>query len=371
MDKSNLAEIRKALRKDEPPVDWIYSFYVTPENELSWQSFRKFLSFDEDEMFRHKEILTKSLMGSFGRELFPAPLASQAEKLFALRTLDEPGEEILEEFAGEVVTAYPHTDPYYACLARITYDVPAMSTDHRRLEDGDVVFQSLLFSISTAALSKPALGYSEESGVAELDRRWTIGVPVEGFLYPSFNERIGDMNEVLYRAKKEISGDLFGTFFDSTIPANAKVQKDAFNTLMDSLNISMEEATGIQEDLSHLEAENVTVLEKEDAKKLAERCGIDTEEFDESYDDIIGDVPLSVSALKDPAVVVATDSATIKIPADKAGLVKTRVIDGVNYIMIPIDGAVLVNGIPTSNHLSDDNYAPNEKLDGDDVLDEA
>ena len=35
MDKSNLAEIRKALRKNDPPVDWIYAFYVTPDNECN------------------------------------------------------------------------------------------------------------------------------------------------------------------------------------------------------------------------------------------------------------------------------------------------------------------------------------------------
>ena len=166
MDKSNLAEIRKALRRNEPPVDWIYAFYVTPDNELSWQSFRKFLSFDEDEMFRHKDILKKAVSGSFGRELFSVELGSQAEKLFALRTADEPDEEILEEFAGEIISSYAHTDPYYACLARITYDVPALSTDRRKLEDGDVVFQSLLFTICPASLSKPALGYSDVSGVS-------------------------------------------------------------------------------------------------------------------------------------------------------------------------------------------------------------
>ena len=368
MDKSNLAEIRKALRKNDPPVDWIYAFYVTPDNELSWQSFRKFLSFDEDEMFRHKEILKKSISGSFGRELFSVELSSQAEKLFALRTADEPDEEILEEFAGSIIASYTHTDPYYACLARITYDVPAMSSDRRKLEDGDVVYQALLFSISPAALSKPALGYNETSGVSELDRRWTIGAPAEGFLYPAFSDRIGDLNKVLYRAKKEISGELFNAFFDSSIPANAKEQKDAFNTLMDSLNITVEEAAGIQEDLSHLEAENVAVLEKTDAKKLAERCGIDTTDFDESYDEIIGDVPLSISALRDPAVVVATDSATIKIPADKSRFIKTRVIDGVTYIIIPVDGAVLVNGIPTvaEELKSRTGIEPDDEYDADD-----
>ena len=96
-----------------------------------------------------------------------------------------------------------------------------------------------------------------------------------------------------------------------------------------------------------LEAENFTVLEKNDALKLAERIGADTENFDEVYDDIIGDIPLTIPALRENSVVVSTDSATIKIPFDRASFIKTRVIDGVTYIVIPVDGAVIVNGIPS------------------------
>ena len=207
MDKSNLVEIRKVIRKNEPPIDWIYSFYVTPDNELAWQSFRKFLSFDEDESFRFKDILKKSLSGTQGKELFSVPLDSQSEKLFSLRTMDEADEEILQEFAGHVISSYTHTDPYLAVCARITYDVPGMSSDRRKLEDGEVVFQSILFAICPAKLSSPALGFDDAEGVSELTRRWTIGAPVEGFLYPSFNDRIGDLSEVLYRSKKEISSE--------------------------------------------------------------------------------------------------------------------------------------------------------------------
>lgn len=346
MDKSNLAEIRKVIRKNDPPVDWIYSFYVTPENELAWQSFRKFLSFDEDESFRFKDILKKSLSGTQGKELFSVPLDSQSEKLFSLRTMDEADEEILQEFAGHVISSYTHTDPYLAVCARITYDVPGMSSDRRKLEDGEVVFQSILFAICPAKLSSPALGFDDAEGVSELSRRWTIGAPVEGFLYPSFNDRIGDLSEVLYRSKKEISGELFAEFFNAELPYTAKMQKEAFNTLMDSLNVSVESAAVLQEDLAHLDAEDISVLEKNDVKKLAERCGIETEHFDESFDDIIGTIPLDIAAIRENAIVVATDSATIKVPAEKSRFIKTRVIGGVSYILIPVDGAVLVNGIP-------------------------
>lgn len=347
MDKSNLAEIRKILRKNDPPIDWIYGFYVSPDNELCWQSFRKFLSFDEDEMFRHKDNIKKAVAGTQGRELFSVSLSSQSEKLFALRHMEDEDTELLEEFTGHVIASYQHTDPYYAMLARITYDVPAMSSDRRKLEDGEVVYQSLLFSICPAQLSKPTLGYNDGEGVTELTRRWTIGAPTEGFLYPSFNDRIGDLNEVLYRSKKEITGELFREFFDADLPVTASMQKDAFNTLMDSLNVKMESAAAIQEDLARLEAENFTVLEKNDALKLAERIGADTENFDEIYDDIIGDIPLAIPALRENSVVVSTDSATIKIPFDRASSIETRVIDGVTYIVIPVDGAVIVNGIPS------------------------
>ena len=348
MDKEALGEIRKLLRRDEPPIDWVYCFYVSPENEITWQSFRKFLSFDMDEAFRYKDLFKKALAGTPGRELFSVSLASQSDKLSELRLLENADEETLSSFAEAVAGAYTHTDPYFAFAARIVYDVPAKGSDHRRLEDGDTVYQSILFAICPAQLSKPALGYDDFSGVTELTRRWTIGQPLEGFLYPAFTDRIGDLNEVLYRAKKEISGELYSAFFDAELPVTADMQKEAFRTLLDALDVSLESASQVQEDLEHLDGENVTILEKNEAKKLAERCGIDTSDFDETYDDTIGDVPLSIPAIRESAVIVTTDSATIKVANEKAQLITTRVIDGISYILIPADGSVLVNGVPAS-----------------------
>lgn len=348
MNKKDITEIRKIMKKENTPVDWIYSFYVTPDNELVWQSLRKFISFNEDEVFRYTEILKKSLAGTIGKELFSAGLASQPEELLAIRSSDSPSEESLEAFAGDIMASYAHTDPYFACLARITYDVPARASDGRALEDGDMVYQALLFTICPAALSKPALGYDDVSGVSELGRRWTVGTPSEGFLYPSFHERATDANEVFYRSKKSISKGLFDAFFEADVPVAAQEQKEAFASLMDALNIGMEEAAGIQEDLAQLEAEGVSELEAGDIKKLAERCGIDTEGFDSAYTETVGDIPLTVSAIRDPAVVISTGSAVIKIPADRSQFVKTRMIDGVSYITVPVDGVVIVNGIPAS-----------------------
>ena len=349
MDKNNLAEIRKALRKDHPPVDWVFSFYVTPENEIAWKSFRKYASLDQDEQFRHKDIFKKALSGAFGKELASVALPEQAPELFGLRELEQEDPDLLNAFASDVAASFDHTNPYYAMLARITYDVPAMASDRRRLEDGEVVFQSLLFAICPAQLSKPALGYSDTDGVAELSRRWTIGAPTEGFLYPAFADRIGDLNEVLYRAHKEISPGLFKMFFgDAEKPVTAKEQKEIFNSLMDAMDVTMESASLLQNDLANLAAEEVTVLEKETARGLAERCGITTENFDETFEEVVGDVPLTITALLEKSVTIATDSATIRLPADRAQLVRTEMLGKILCLVLPVDGAILVNGIPAS-----------------------
>ena len=349
MDKNNLAEIRKALRKDHPPVDWVYSFYVTPENEIAWKSFRKYASLDQEEQFRHKDIFKKALSGAFGKELSSVALPEQAPELFGLRTLEQEDPDLLNAFAADVAASFDHTNPYYAMLARITYDVPALAADRRRLEDGEVVFQSLLFAICPAQLSKPALGYSDTDGVAELSRRWTIGAPTEGFLYPAFADRIGDLNEVLYRAHKEISPGLFKMFFgDAEKPVTAKEQKEIFNSLMDAMDVTMESASLLQNDLANLAAEEVEVLEKEAARALAERCGISTENFDETFEEVVGDVPLTINALLEKSVTIATDSATIRLPADRAQLVRTEMLGRILCLVLPVDGAILVNGIPAS-----------------------
>jgi hypothetical protein len=41
---------------------------------------------------------------------------------------------------------------------------------------------------------------------------------------------------------------------------------------------------------------------------------------------------------------VKTDSVVLKVPSDKAQLIETRKINGRDYILIPADGTVTVNG---------------------------
>ena len=72
------------------------------------------------------------------------------------------------------------------------------------------------------------------------------------------------------------------------------------------------------------------------------------EDFDEIYDETIGDTQIALDAVAESCITVKTDAMTLKVPIDKAQLIRTRIIDGREYILIPADGTVTVNGTAVS-----------------------
>ena len=349
MDKMDLMEIRKALCRKYPTTDWVYGFYVTQDGQVAWTGFDRYAEIQEDAWPRICEVLKRSLAGTLGRELLQVSLLERPGMLSRILALDAYDDRLMPQFSQAVARAYASKTPYYAFLTRVTYDVPSRASDGARLEDGDNVYRGLVFSICPAGLSKPALGYTDTDGVAELSRRWTIGTPVEGFLYPAFSSRAQDPDAVLYRARKSVSAKLFSTLFgDAAPPVPADTQKDAFAGFMDDMHVSFEAASCVQEELAALVQENVQELDRDGTRALVERSGIGTDGFDEAYDKAVGDVPLTVSALVENAVTVTTDNAMLRVPADQVQLVRTEMLDGVLCLVLPVDGRVLVNGIPVS-----------------------
>ena len=347
MEKSDLKEIRKALKARESCISWVYGLYVDPDNLPVWENVMRLADMEEAERFRHISLFARTLSPGVGKDTFPAMLDEEQSSLLSLRSAKGVDIAEFEEFRDTLLSGFSHTDPYYAALARVIYDVPTKSGDGRRLEDGDVVYEALLFSICPATLSKPMLGFDSDR-VTELNRRWQIGNPVTGFLYPAFSDRAEDRHEVLIQSKTPENEEYVRGFFrisETDQPIGMKTQKDIFASLLDRMDVSLQHAAAISENVAEKAAEeDVTVLEKEDIRKIAEAAGVDSGDFDEIYDDTVGDVRLAASAVADSYVTVKTDSVVLKVPSDKAQLIETRKINGRDYILIPADGTVTVNG---------------------------
>ncbi len=71
-------------------------------------------------------------------------------------------------------------------------------------------------------------------------------------------------------------------------------------------------------------------------------------DFDEYYENNVGTTKLTEAALVGKSVTIETGDFKLNIPTEKSDLITTRKVDGVNCILIPVDGDIVVNGVKTS-----------------------
>ncbi len=345
MEKSDVKEIRKVVKAKETVIDWVYGLYVSADNEIVWENVNRLSDLDEAERFRHMNMFSKVLSPHLGRDSFPMLIADQQELLLTLRQEKRQIEDF-QEFRDLLLETYLHTDPYYATLTRIIYDVPTKTKDKQKLDDSEFVYEAVLFSICPAKLSSPALGLKDDK-VTELERRWTIGNPKSGFLYPAFDGRLEDRNEVLIHSNEPDNEEFFQLLFqpaDGIQPVGAKEQKNIFSDLLSNLGVTIEDAAAIGEAVvEHASDEDCSdTLEARDIKKIVEDCGVRNENFDEIFESTVGDAKLNVDAVVEKNAIVKTDNAVLKMSVEDAQSLKVQTIDGISYIMIPVNGQILV-----------------------------
>ncbi|MEE1113546.1 MAG: DUF4317 domain-containing protein [Eubacterium sp.] len=369
MNKKEVLEIRKLFAKDDCRLDRIAACYVDGHKNKVFRMKEAFLSLPDEEMFKYTEILKKALSGTVGKNLlnleFPlaeeAPGGHQAD-LLALRDSELKDDAMIDSFFDKIVETYLYAENYLILLVHGNYDVPGKASDNAEMFDSsEYVYNFVLCCICPVSLNKAGLCYNAEVNTfVDKVQDWMLQNPEVSFLFPAFNDRNSDIHSLLYYSKNpeilhpEITDDLLGC----TLPLPASDQLDTFNTIIEetfSNHCDFEVAKTVHEELNALlegkkEEPEPTPLEKADIRRFLERCGADSEQiehFDEVYDDDRHeDVHLLASNLANPKKFeVKSPDVKISVSGSRTDLIETRMIDGVEYIMIPVTDTVEVNGI--------------------------
>lgn len=352
MKKSDMRELRKVVKSENSVVEKVWCCYVDSENNVFYEKLRRLSDMEEAERGRHKDILTGVLPTAIGKRVFPAWLEQQNQDLIALKGMDWSDKEIFQAFRDVLLENYSHLDPYYAVAARVVYDVPTKTKDKAYTGESEDVYTAMIFAICPAKLSGAELGVKDES-VVELERRWVVKRPELGFLYPSFDERGENRNEVALFGKDPASENLITTLFqmkEQDLPASLEEQQERFEALMSDLDVDMETANTLTKAIAESSAEDKDTdeIDKATIRRCASNAGIDITDFDEYYEDNIGTTKLTEAALCGKSVTIETGDFKLSIPTEKSDLIVTKKIDGVNCILVPVDGDIVVNGVITS-----------------------
>lgn len=369
MNKKEVLEIRKQFTPANCAITRIAGCYVDHEKNKKMESKSAFLSLPEEEAFKYFDIFKKTLSGTMGKNMlnmeFPIdqemPGGTQ-EFLMKLKASKLEDDMLLEEFYDKVIATYEYAENYYIILIHAMYDVPGRSSDNMEMFDAsDEVYEYLVCSICPVSLSKAGLSYNAESNcIQDRIRDWVVDMPDKGFLFPAFNDRSTDIHGVLYYTKKseDLQPELIEQLLGARMPMSANTQKETFQMLIEDTlgeDGDYETIRNIHDTLNdmieeHKEEPEPLQLDKTDVRKVFEKSGVSSEKmecFDQNYEETAGEKTslLATNITETKKFQIETPDIVIKVNPERADLIKTRVIDGRQCLVIAVDDHIEVNGV--------------------------
>nr|MCR5293302.1 DUF4317 domain-containing protein [Eubacterium sp.] len=181
--------------------------YVNGDKEKVKTFNESFYNLPEEEMYKYLEIFRKTLSGTPGKNLLDMKFVNPEDGgndqgsglLRELKKTELKDDSVLERFYDKVIETYNYVGNYLILLIHQNYDIPGMTTDGIEMDDAsDEVYSYILCSICPMKLTKPGLGFDDDLGeIHTLRQIFAVELPDNGFLYPSFNDRSSDDNEIL------------------------------------------------------------------------------------------------------------------------------------------------------------------------------
>ncbi len=373
MNQNELKEIRRRFRPDQDNISRIYGCYVNAAKEIVTRIDMSLGLMEQEEKEMEYKILKKALSGTLGRNLIDIEFSTaQVESsdehrlLQALRTSHLSDESMRELMYERIIETLDFGDESYVILmASDSYDVPYRGGDGEVFDEGSSeVFDYFICCVCPVKDAKAALRYeSEERAFRGASTGHVLGAPEIGFMFPSFDDRCANIYNLLYYSRNvsEIHDEFIkGIFNTESIPLSAVAQKEAFG---DSLSFSLgdkcslEVVQAVHEDIReklalHKESKEPELPEIyiEDVDDILRKSGVPDEKinfFNEECQKQLGgsDTFNPGNLIETKKFEMVTPEVKITVDPEYAYRIKTGIIDGEKYILIPADGDVAVNGI--------------------------
>ncbi len=369
MIKQEISEIKKLFTPNNCSITRICGCYVDGEKEKKADFKQAFLALPEEEIFKYFEILRKNLSGTLGKNLlnleFPLKTESEGgtqEFLLKLRDSKLKDDALLDEFYDKIIESYEYVGNFLILLIHDVYDVPGKTSDGIEMDDAsDEIYEYIMACICPVNLSKPGLSYNAaENTFQNRIRDWVVGMPEAGFLFPSFNDRGADLHSTLYYTKD--ANELKESFVDSLLgcplPLPAISQKESFQALIEETlaeTCSIEAVINIHERLNeiveaHKEDPVPLMMDREEVKTVLADSGVSNEKldtFDRCFNATAGEGAELVvnNVINTKTFEVKTPDVVVKVNPERMDLVKTRIVDGRECLVIDLGSDVVVNGI--------------------------
>ena len=390
MAKADILELKKRLTKNGCTFTKMCGCYVNADKEKILKINESFLKLEEDEFYKFLDIAKKVLSGTFGNNILQLDFKREENKQDFFWKLDKNAlkdEELLDEFYDGIIEKYDAQGNYLILIFHDAYDVISKDKNKEELENSDEVYEYILCAICPVELSKANLGYDEEENkFTSVTRDWIVGAVESGFVFPAFDERSADVNSVLCYTKnpKAPHDELMEDILTCEIRKTAAQEKMAFRSVIEDAvedeneakSVFIEVQKSINYVISEKEAkgapEGGVILTESDLEEIVEESNVNDavkEKIKENFaEEFSKELPSANNILDNKAAETGVqreqvmrlekqvenlqaavekssrpaerEEIILKVSEERAKSVKTEIIDGVRYVMIPAETGV-------------------------------
>ena len=376
MNKKELSEIKKQFKTDNPKfvINRIANAYISVNGGIRDTKYFKIQNFalmPEIECDFYLQNCKKTLGGQLGKGLVEYAFPTEAYEenggqkiLYDLLKTKLEDEAEVESYITYLVQSLNYPTNFYITIAHCSYSIPTKDKNDEEQEDYDdgEMYEFLLISINMSSLTDIGLYYNEKEEVVEKKLNTDMQIvkaPCDGILFPVFNDRTTDVNNVLYFTKtpkapnEDIIMTVLGCEFNlSSEEEQLKFAKILTETLEDDLNYEL--INNIHENIrdvikvGELETEMPT-LNKNEIKKILERSGVaeeKLEDFDSIYEQELGELELKpVNMIDSNKLGIKIPDITVNVKASASDKVSTQIVNGKKCLVVEIDDSLEVNGL--------------------------
>lgn len=375
MLKKEISEVKKCFTKKHSCIDHAVGCYVDIDGKTIADIDLRWFSLSEEDSDMYESLMRKAFSGKQGKNLYDVAFPNEEEKaggtqavLYAMLQDQFENKELIRNFFAHIAESISMDSPYLILLSGGVYDVPKKASDGATLEDeSQDIYRFMQCIICPVKASKNMLTYDEENKTFTMAKTsYSLDAPVTGFLFPAFNDRCTDIHNLLFYTKKEeerhedllkcISG--CDTLPDAETTQKTKLAMVIENTLgkdCDFTNVKNITETLDREAEESSDQDEDQIISKNDLSRVFRESGINTEKAEaitDNYDKIVGEAELKSRNVKNGGT-VKLESQSMKATIDKeyAFRLETKVIDGREFILLPVENDMALNGVHVTSAL--------------------
>ncbi|WP_281522293.1 DUF4317 domain-containing protein [Mogibacterium timidum] len=373
MNRKEIREIKKRFNPDMDNFGHIYGCYVNAAHEIIAYMDSPTMLMGNEEREMYMKTLKKTLSGALGKNLLNVEFSTaQVEDsdehrlLQTLRTSHLGNETMRKILFQRIIDNVDMGDVgYVILLASDSYDVPYKNggSDEWSEESTDQ-FEYFICCLCPVKDPKGALRYlAEEQNFRAASTGSILGAPQMGFMFPTFDDRMTNIYRALYytRSSADVHQDFLKAVFNlDKLPMAANTQKNAFDSaLADSLGdeCSMDVVKALHsrigERIDVLKgpgADDAPEIHINELEEILMKSGTSDEAIEKFHDTcknyFEGEEFFNPENLINrKQFKLETAEMNVSIDPEHAFGIKTEIIDGRQYLMIPISEGLTVNGV--------------------------